>query len=293
MELTIMGLIDVKKYLSEYENFTPERIREIIAGDSRKAGTPVKEGDYSSLLEYIKRGGALHICVDYIFVMEYQKARDFFEKMLAAFNIGNIDIDSELQRIRENRKLRLARITDWRFSKITALNGVIGGGDTGFGEFDGWGQKHTDYTLNTAFNRRGLLIWTGNNSPRWFGIAGNSVFGISYKNRWLVIRCSIPHGIDIVNDIPGLDKIVMENFNKDFVEKIDLSDYFEGGFFNLNYEWRKQGFDYDKATEIRSMELRDSLLKIDLENVTYADKPYKGSFVYDLERKTVRRNHAG
>jgi hypothetical protein len=82
-------------------------------------------------------------------------------------------------------------------------------------------------------------------------------------------------------------------FDKDFVEEIGLSDYFEAGFFNLNYDWRKQGFDYDKATEVRNMELRDSLLKIDIENATYADKPYKGSFVYDHERKTVRRNHAG
>jgi hypothetical protein len=301
----LMGVITKERILEHLaalvENTRPEKIRENISAELSKAGKAIENGNYLSLLDFIKNEGRYHEYTQYICDMDYYKAKEFFGKMLAVFNIGTTNIDSELQMIREKHKTHPVRITDWEFSKDSVsfipnsgdspLNNdqdSIGIGNASFGMVDGWGLKHGDYrdytyTKNIAFTQNGLLFLDKKNPPRYFCAAKGKLFGISYKNKWFSLYNAIPHDIDIVNNVDLLDKIVVKNFfHKTSVKEIDISDYFEGGFFNLNYEWRKQGFDYYKATEIRNIQLTDNLLRIDLENITYTGEKYKGYFVYDF-----------
>jgi len=68
---------------------------------------------------------------------------------------------------------------------------------------------------------------------------------------------------------------------------IDLTEYFEGGFFNLNYEWRKRDFPYDKAIRITAIKGQDGFYRVELENVSYPEKEYRGYFLLDLRGKRV------
>jgi hypothetical protein len=77
----------------------------------------------------------------------------------------------------------------------------------------------------------------------------------------------------------------MKSDNKNYKHnktEINLSEYFEKGFFYKGLKWNK---DWDKEiTKIIQVENIDSQFKIVIENSTY---PHKGYFILDIDKNIV------
>jgi hypothetical protein len=231
---------------------------------------------------------------------EYGKAKILLNKLFSAYKIKDVDADEKLRFIRYNGIRKLKRVSDFKIEETYLLENnnkiILNKISAKFEHRNNWGQRAGWFKSCIFYYQNGQIIWTTRHQePQIFLKQNNKIYVIEYENKYVTIYSSIEIFFDniiISKDLSNLDHIFVKyddyhsNYN---AIKIDLTDYFEWGFFFLNYDMRKAGFKYEGSTIIKNIVQENKLFRFDIENITYPEKNYKGYFFIDLENKKVIR----
>jgi len=288
-----MGLIRIDKYLKTIENITEELIKErYISAD--KINT--QGWNFDQLLSYLRERSTF---IEYICIVDYEKAKILFTKIVKAFQINNIDIDEKVSYIREYGTMRYVRTSDWEFSAMPLISdsnedSILTCCLSESKSANKWGKETASSKDKIIHDENRNVIWIKNDysDPPYFLKFNNKIYAIDYYHKMLKIYKNIniiTKNVIVSQNYDNLDDIIREyNYEKDKCEhiKIDLSDYLPVGFFYRGSKYTKEWKElYPKSFNIyREITIQNKLIRIEIENLSY---PHKGYVLLDLENNKI------
>jgi hypothetical protein len=288
-----MGVISIDKYMKGIENITEEEIKKryLSADEINTQGW-----DFDKLLSYLRKRSAF---IDYICIVDYEKARKLFAKIINAFQMHNMDIDEKVSYIREYGTMRYVRTSDWEFSTMPLISdsnedGILTCCLSESKNANKWGKETGSSKDKIIHDENRKVIWIKNDyrDPPYFLKFNNNIYAIDNNHKMLKIYKNInilTKNLTVNQNYDNLDDIIKEyNYEENKCEQIeiDLSDFFPVGFFYRGPKWTIEwkGLYPEGFNVYREITIQNKLVRIEIENLSY---PHKGCVLLDLENSKI------
>jgi len=212
------------------------------------------------------------------------------------------NIDDLRNKIKEPDFLSIERVSQWEKSSIPILNfdGNIHNFDFCHADYNiinKWGHKRFYKCFHVIYSDDFSVIWFGEkyDKPVYWVSKENTIYMFTYLHKRL---CLYPSACVEPELISGLDTALLDNIVKKYEKRfsnayptndrieIELDNCFKKGFFykGPKYDFKNHQPYYDYISEIRNVEAKNVLIRIEIENITY---PHSGYAYLDLEKLEI------
>jgi hypothetical protein len=292
-----MGTFDSDKYI---QRKSEAEIKHFIQNVSQTAyNKTIQENDWNSILEYLKIEDIF--ITSYICNADYENARQLFVKIINAFNITAIDIDTQLKFIRDNGKEKPVRYSSWEFYNIPLVNNKnkelkLGVCKSKFKNVNNWGNGATISEHKIVYNNM-KVIWIKNDyrDPELFLLNDDEIYGLTYKNKYITVYYNISvikDNVEIKPEYKNIDEIIVkydyernkcDEYILDLTENVEKKFFYKGIKWN-NYDWLEKYYPNDR-TRINDIYVNDGYFCIEIENITYNNYCY--NFFLDIKNHKI------
>jgi hypothetical protein len=113
----------LRKIVEGIDNISEEDAKMKIQEEASYHGKTVIDNNYDSLLNFFKGYEPITpLFTYYMCVVDYERAKKLFIKIIDSFHITDINVDKELEFIRNNGKMNIVRCSDWEYTQIPLIN---------------------------------------------------------------------------------------------------------------------------------------------------------------------------
>ena len=252
----------------------------------------------------------LHLNKDSFKFIFNENNKDMFEKidLRKLYGLPDGDIDVLLQQFREDNFTSYIRKNNWRYThtKVLCNDGSIRSYETRVSSFkylNKWDQESESQEYMIIIDKDNKILWIGGISDNsYFLLVDKNIYNFRYEHTEINLFPNIASDDEyfwkdnnILNDdlIRKYKKNVgvqrfcsLADANSTFKKEkigvsISVNEYFEKGFFYKGIKWNKYyEYMYTRGiTRLISIQVKDGLFYIEIENVTY---PHYGYFLLDL-----------
>jgi hypothetical protein len=292
-------MIAQEKVFERIEKTSENELKDTIIRDLKESGKNMIEDNFEFFIDYLKEDNLYtRLIGQYICKESYENATLLLTKLTNCFCIKNINTDETLKLIRDNSTYILKRYSRWDIVEIPVItNSLVKVPITcvsaKYKYVNNWGHESCLFVNKIIYNDKNVL-WIEKdmqNMPQYFILKNGNIYGISYEHKFITIYNSIDDAFkeftvnagetdfdEIINEYEPGKQLIIET-------KIDLSEYFDRGFF---YKGMLFGENLQREiTILKNIEFINSLLKIEIENISY---PHTEYILLEIEENRIIEN---